>query len=95
MAQVKVKCFSCSKVSVHERIGFRAECSCGEDLHVCLNCRFFDTTSYNECREPLSDRIKTKDRSNFCEFYEAKNENTVKSTTADDFLAAAEKLFKK
>ncbi len=95
MAQAKVKCFSCGKVSVHERIGFRAECSCGEDLHVCLNCRFFNETSYNECEEPLSDRIKTKDRLNFCEFYEATNKNASNSLKVDDFLAKAEKLFKK
>ncbi len=95
MAQVEVKCFSCNDVSVHERVGFRAECICGEDLHVCLNCRFYDETSYNECKEPTADRIKTKDRSNLCEFFEASTGGGSDSKKNDDLLAAAEALFKK
>lgn len=95
MAQVEVKCFSCGVISQHEHVGFRAECFCGEDLHVCLNCRFYDETSYNECKEPSADRIQTKDRSNLCEFFEASTSGTSKANEKEDLMAAAEALFKK
>lgn len=94
MAQVEVKCFSCSKVSTHERVSFRAECECGEDLHVCLNCRFYDQSSYNECREPTADRVSAKDRSNLCEFFEASTSGDSGVDEKKALKAAAEALFK-
>ena len=94
MANVEVKCFSCGEVHSLERVGFRQECLCGEDLHVCLNCKFYDPQSYNECREPSADRIQTKDRSNLCEFFEASaGQGGVLDSNKEDLLAAAEKLF--
>ena len=42
---------------------------CASDLRVCLNCRFYDTNSYNECAEPMAERVVDKDRSNFCEYF--------------------------
>lgn len=96
MAQVEVKCFSCSKISLHgERVSFRAECDCGEDLHVCLNCKFYDQTSYNECREPTADSVKEKSRSNLCEFFEASVDGDSGTDKKDALKAAAEALFKK
>ena len=95
MAQVEIKCFSCGVKSLHERVAFRAECECGEDLHVCLNCRFYDESSYNECKETSADRIKIKDRSNLCEFFEASIGQASVDKKKDDLLSAAEALFKK
>ncbi len=43
---------------------------CASDLKVCLNCRFFDPGSYNECTEPMAERVVNTDRSNFCEYFE-------------------------
>lgn len=95
MANVEVKCFSCGEVSSHERVAFRAECVCGEDLHVCLTCRFHDESSYNECKEPAADSIQNKERSNLCEFFEASIGVEAKNVKKDNLLAAAEALFKK
>lgn len=94
---IKVQCFSCKEVHSLERVGFRQDCDCGEDLHVCLNCKFYDQQSYNECREPSADRIQIKDRSNLCEFFEAKTDGAGSGGKNDkeDLLSAAEALFKK
>ena len=97
MAEVTLQCFSCNRVHRLERVSFRQECDCGEDMHVCLNCKFYDLQSYNECREPSAERIQTKDRSNLCEFFEAKSggKKGNGSSEKEDLLAAAEALFSK
>lgn len=97
MATVKVQCFSCKAVHSLERVGFRLECDCGEDLHVCLTCKFYDQQSYNECREPSADSVQVKDRSNLCEFYEPKADGAAgggSTNEKDELLKAAEALFK-
>ena len=43
--------------------------SCGSDAKVCLNCRFYSPSSHWECRETIPERVKEKDRANFCEFF--------------------------
>jgi len=96
VASVQVQCFSCKTIHSLERVGFRQECDCGEDLHVCLNCKFYDQQSYNECREPSADRIQVKDRSNLCEFFEAKSDGAGGGgkNEKEELLKAAENLFK-
>lgn len=42
---------------------------CGKDAHVCLNCRFYDTSAHMECREPIAEPVSQKDRANFCEYF--------------------------
>jgi hypothetical protein len=50
--------------------GIRETChKCTEDLHVCINCRFYDTHKPNQCQndtEPVIDKKKA----NFCEEFE-------------------------
>ena len=66
-------CFSCNaeiELSADARVGFRDECeSCNSDLHVCLNCAFYDTSAYNECREPNSERVSDRSRANRCDYF--------------------------
>lgn len=72
---------------------------CGEDLHTCKNCSFFDPASRFECGEPIPERISPKDKRNSCEFFEARTrvEKATGSTNAQpvDPRAAFERLFKK
>jgi hypothetical protein len=92
---VDVICFSCkNKTTVVEKVPFRAECDCGEDLHVCKNCEFYDPKVYNECREPTADVVKEKERANYCEFYRPRSSQD-KSADRQALLSAAEALFKK
>ena len=45
---------------------------CSKDARVCLNCRFHDPGSYNECRETIAERIVDKERANFCDHFKPK-----------------------
>lgn len=94
---VVLTCFHCGKVNeFSERVGFRDECeSCGEDAHVCKNCRFYDRNAYNECTEPSADVVLEKERANRCEYFEPNGRKDGSREAKDDLLSAAEALFKK
>jgi hypothetical protein len=64
-------CFFCgAEVEVIDRVGRLDECpSCKRDLHACLQCKFYDRSSHNQCRETQSGYIADKERANFCEFF--------------------------
>ncbi|MDH3974854.1 MAG: hypothetical protein OEV42_11295 [Deltaproteobacteria bacterium] len=64
-------CFSCGKaLDVNDKPGRKEECpSCGADVRVCLNCRFYDAGAYNECRESSADRVVDKEKANFCDYF--------------------------
>lgn len=93
-----VYCFACSKrVELDHKVSFREECPyCSADLHICRCCRFFDPSSYRECRESSAEHVKDKERNNYCEYF-VPSDSSPDSTTSqrEDHLKAAEKLFKK
>ena len=93
---IQLICFSCgAENEVHERVGRRDEChKCMADLHVCKNCRFYDATAYNECKETSADVVREKESSNFCDFFEP-GSGQYNQSNKDDLLAQAEALFKK
>lgn len=89
-----VCCFSCQKSSQWENITRRDECPhCRSDLHVCLNCQFFDKAYHHECRESQAEYVKEKDRSNFCEYFKPKDVIASKNSS-EDLRKAAQALFK-
>lgn len=64
-------CFSCNKeLDFPEKPGRRDTCpDCGADVRVCRNCRFYDPSSYNECREPVAERVVEKEKGTFCDYF--------------------------
>jgi len=49
----------------------RSKCShCNADLHVCRQCRFYDTSRNNSCSEPMAERVVNKEKANFCGYFE-------------------------
>ena len=44
--------------------------TCEAALHVCRMCRFYDPRVAKQCREPVADAVKDKDRPNFCDYLE-------------------------
>ncbi|MFW5799449.1 MAG: hypothetical protein ACOCV8_01435 [Spirochaetota bacterium] len=51
--------------------GYSATCeNCGYELHCCKNCRFYDTSRYNNCAEPMADRVSDHEMKNFCTYFE-------------------------
>ncbi len=65
-------CYSCgTEIAVIDRVGRRETCpACSADLHCCRGCKFFDPASYNECREPVAERVIDKEAGNFCDFFQ-------------------------
>jgi hypothetical protein len=50
--------------------GTRENCAkCGEDLHVCRNCRLFNEHKPNQCMVE-TDPVLNKERANYCEEFE-------------------------
>jgi hypothetical protein len=93
---IEFQCFKCGHVlKFPERVGLREECEkCGEDVHVCRNCRFYDPKVYNECREPQAEVVQDKERANRCEYFEGGG-SFKQDTQKDALMSAAEALFKK
>ncbi|MBI4749938.1 MAG: hypothetical protein HY774_15740 [Acidobacteria bacterium] len=93
-------CHSCGRdVRILGRVGRTAECTeCGADLHCCRNCRFFDTSAPNQCREPIAEPEKDKAAANFCDYFEANTKialTTRSGPTSSDSRKAFDALFKK
>ena len=75
---------------------------CHSDLKVCLNCRFFDPSVSNQCREPQADYVLDKDKANFCEFFQYREVSALSApgmggvqAEKDSARAAFDNLFKK
>ena len=92
-----VICYKCSKdlgLRAGEKVGRRDVCpNCKSDVHACLNCKFYDKASYNECKEPQADRVLDKAASNFCDYFElsgsgpsAKDEKSTALKKLDDLF---------
>ncbi len=66
-----LECQKCGTASpFDEPIPRDAECSeCGRDLRCCRNCRHYDPSYNNACRETEADPVPEKERRNFCEFF--------------------------
>jgi len=82
-------------------ISVEATCECGTDLHSCINCRHFDTTTLWECRAEIKQRVSGKDKRNECPEFAPKliadlsADKRSRPTTANDARKAFDDLFKK
>lgn len=69
---------------------------CKSDLKCCRNCRFFDPGFNNQCREPQAEWTPDKEKANFCEFFEYREQGATASTASKkDARSAFDSLFKK
>lgn len=64
-------CYFCKKdLSVEGRITRKDLCPyCSSPLHVCVNCRFYDRSAHNSCREPVAEWVRDKEKENFCDYF--------------------------
>jgi hypothetical protein len=56
-------------------------------------CQFFDKAAYNECREPMANRILEKETANFCDYFKVGGAKKAGSDK-DQLVDAANSLFK-
>ena len=94
-----MKCYKCNHtldLTEGEKILRHEECGhCQASLYCCKMCVHYDTHSYNECREPLAERIVDKEKANFCSYFKISDQGAGQGKSKDDLLAAADALFKK
>ena len=90
-------CFFCHKELPFEgKTSFHELCpSCGMDVHVCKNCKFYDPGRSNHCSEPMAEFVPDAEARNFCEYFVLYVGVRAGDSKIDDAKAALEKLFKK
>lgn len=64
-------CHSCqNSAAVEGKIKRTDVCpNCQSDLHCCMNCRFYDKTVHNHCRETQAEWVANKEKANFCDHF--------------------------
>ena len=65
-------CWRCgaSLAELSPPIERRDECpACRAQLYVCKFCEFYDPRVAKQCREPVADEVKEKERANFCGYF--------------------------
>lgn len=91
------RCAFCgAEIQIEDRVGRRDECPhCRRDLHACLQCRFYDRSYHNQCRETQAEYVADKERSNFCDYFQFGREVDAQGQAAEDAKQKLEGLFKK
>ena len=90
-----MNCAFCQHEITEKKIHMRDECpSCGRDLHICLNCEFYDANAYRQCRESIREPVVDKERGNFCDFFRASQRVGVQSDKASADMKKLHDLFK-
>lgn len=89
-------CCYCQKAVALPKPGRTESCpQCGHDLHCCYQCRFYDPSYNNECREPQAERVVEKEKANFCDYFVFDPQIKVKAVVPEGAKAKWEALFKK
>ncbi|PIR18211.1 MAG: hypothetical protein COV46_00935 [Deltaproteobacteria bacterium CG11_big_fil_rev_8_21_14_0_20_49_13] len=91
------KCVFCQKeIEIIDRVGVRDGCdSCGNPLHCCLQCKFFDRGAFHECKERVEYRVEEKDRPNYCDMFSFGRDAVEKVADKNDIKSKLDALFKK
>jgi len=102
MANVVFSCFQCGhsiQLLTAQKVLKSDVCpKCNADLHGCRNCRFFDPSVHNECRENQAEWVRYKDKANYCDYFEpATHVDLVRKSgaSAEDTRKKWDSLFKK
>lgn len=95
----KVACHSCGKELSFEDgalISRSEECPhCAASVRCCVMCRFYDPSAYNNCREPVAERILDSTKANYCDYFKLASGGGEGGTNDNEsLLDAANKLFK-
>jgi predicted RNA-binding Zn-ribbon protein involved in translation (DUF1610 family) len=89
-------CYFCGKeLDPKMRIVKDTECPhCGRDLHACVQCRHFDRSAHNMCREPQAEWVTDRERRNFCDYFSLNpmGKGAGKGAVGDRASAARSKL---
>lgn len=68
------------------------ECrQCHAELHVCKQCEWYSTSVAKQCREPIAEEVKDKERANFCDYFKPR-ENAYSPQSTDAAAKAQAEL---
>ena len=102
MPDLAFSCFHCGhpiQLLSAQKVLKNDTCSkCNGDLHCCRNCRFFDPSVHNQCRETQVEWVQYKDKANFCEYFAASTHVDLvrkSGAPAEDARKKWDSLFKK
>lgn len=98
MPKLVITCYNCGAISeLEDRLLHSTTCEkCSSYLRCCRNCRFYDPTAYNACREPQAERVKDKEKATYCEFFELTLQpQGAQNTRREESLKKLNQLFKK
>ena len=75
------------------------ECpSCGKDVKVCRNCRFYSPGAHWDCRETIPEPVQDKEKANFCGYFSLNPESLgtrkAPDSKRDEALSRFNDLFK-
>ena len=88
-------CHKCGAEIKEKKPVRSSACACGAELRVCLNCRHFDRTAPQLCREPQADFVREKDRANFCDWFLLAANPAGKAAAGSGGKSTFDSLFKK
>jgi hypothetical protein len=89
----ELHCWRCgaSLAELTPPIERRDECpACRAQLYVCRFCEFYDTKVAKQCREPVADEVKDKERANFCGYFKPNPNAYVPADTSAASKAKAD-----
>ncbi len=92
-------CFRCGgEIPGDQRVLREEDCpACGQDLHCCRQCRFYEPSLSKQCAEPQAEPVRAKERSNFCDFFsiaEGRPGGSERQASPDAARDAWRRLFK-
>ena len=51
--------------------------TCGKDLKICRNCRFYKSEVRWSCTETIDEPVSDKERANFCAYFQYRSTRTT------------------
>lgn len=93
-----LRCYHCqTELKAESDFGRQERCpKCGFPTRCCKNCIHYEPSKYNECLEPVADRVVDKEKGNFCDYFKPGNNGSGGDKDRKAAArAAAEALFKK
>ena len=90
-------CFFCKKpLKLKGKISIRESCpACRMDVHVCLNCDFYDPGYSNACRETEAEHVRDRETRNICEYFVLSSSENTGDKTRKAARSKLEELFNK
>jgi len=94
---VKGRCYFCgAEIELADKVYRKDTCpNCGRDLHSCVQCRFYEPGAPHQCREPVAEPVKDKEKANLCTYFEFAPSPGQALSQKEEAKKKLDELFKK